>query len=185
MTDTLNKEHRSWVMSRIRSRDTKPELFVRSLLHRSGYRFSLKTKSLPGKPDFVLPRYKVAVFIHGCFWHRHSDPDCPIAKVPKSNVRFWKKKLTTNTQRDQISTEALHSQGWTVITAWECEVSQTPLLVLERLLRVLEDCGGKRTEQVPLAGIDSTRMKKVAEARHRYNLNKQAGTRRYEKAKNS
>ena len=107
-------------MSRIRSKDTKPELIVRSFLHRMGYRFRLHRKDLPGIPDIVLPRYKSVILVHGCFWHRH--PGCKYAYSPKSNVAKWNKKFEDNIQRDIQVKEELKVLGWTIITIWECEV---------------------------------------------------------------
>ncbi|MEC7641315.1 MAG: DNA mismatch endonuclease Vsr, partial [Nitrospinota bacterium] len=99
MVDTISKEKRSWNMSRIRSRDTSPELIVRSLLHRLGYRFRIHRKDLPGKPDIVLAKYKTVIFVHGCFWHQHKD--CKYAYLPKTRVNFWKEKLQGNSERDK------------------------------------------------------------------------------------
>ncbi|MDD5169002.1 MAG: DNA mismatch endonuclease Vsr, partial [Syntrophales bacterium] len=98
MTDRLTKEKRSWNMRRITARNTKPEMTVRSLLHELGYRFRVHRKDLPGKPDIVLPRYKTAIFVNGCFWHRHHG--CKNATMPKTNAEFWKKKLSENVERD-------------------------------------------------------------------------------------
>lgn len=123
MTDRISKEHRSWNMSRIRNRDTKPELIVRSLLHRMGYRFRLHRKDLPGKPDIVLPKYKTVVFVHGCFWHRHQG--CRFAYNPKSHADFWKLKFSTNVKRDKIARRSLRHLGWKVVVVWECEVANT------------------------------------------------------------
>lgn len=121
MADTISKEHRSWNMSRIKNRDTKPELVVRSLLHKLGYRFRLHRKDLPGKPDIVLPRYKTAIFVHGCFWHRH--PNCKYAYTPNSRVSFWMSKFSQNVQRDKYAQATLTALGWQVIVIWECEAS--------------------------------------------------------------
>lgn len=118
--DTLTPEMRSWNMSRIRGKDTKPELFVRSLLHSMGYRFRLKNAKIPGKPDIILPRYKTVVFVHGCFWHRHTD--CKYAYTPKSRIDFWQKKFEANIQRDQKISEQLKKLGWHQLVIWECEI---------------------------------------------------------------
>lgn len=119
MMDRISKEHRSWNMSRIRGRDTKPEKVVRSLLHRMGYRFRLHRKGLPGKPDIVLPKYRTVIFVHGCFWHRHSG--CRFAYTPKSRGEFWQQKFRANRRRDHRSTAALTRLGWRVLVIWECE----------------------------------------------------------------
>jgi DNA mismatch endonuclease (patch repair protein) len=118
--DTLTPEMRSWNMSRIRGKDTKPELFIRSLLHAMGYRFRLKNANIPGKPDIILPRYKAVVFVHGCFWHRHKD--CKYAYTPKSRIDFWQKKFEANVQRDQEISEQLKQLGWHQLIIWECEI---------------------------------------------------------------
>jgi DNA mismatch endonuclease, patch repair protein len=113
-------------MSRIRSRDTKPELAVRSLLHSMGYRFRLHRKDLPGSPDIVLPKYQTAIFVHGCFWHRHRG--CPLAYTPKTRTEFWLKKLNANVARDKKATRNLRKEGWRVLTVWECEIAATSRL---------------------------------------------------------
>ncbi len=120
--DTLTKSERSDRMRRVRSRDTKPELRVRRLLHAMGYRFRLQRRDLPGTPDIVLPRYRVAIFVHGCFWHRHPDPRCRLARLPKSRLDFWIPKLEANRTRDVRNAEALRDLGWQVLTLWECEL---------------------------------------------------------------
>ena len=132
--DTLSRERRSWNMSRIRSRDTKPERIVRSMLHRLGFRFRLHSKKLAGHPDLVLSKYRTAVFVHGCFWHRH--PSCKFAYSPKSNLRFWKKKFLENVQRDASTASTLRKMGWNVTVIWECEVKNLPKLA-KRLLSIL------------------------------------------------
>lgn len=106
-------------MSRIRSKDTKPELVVRSILHRLGFRFRLHTKDLPGKPDIVLPRHRKIILVQGCFWHGHS---CALASKPKSNQEYWREKIKSNRLRDRRVKRALIKQGWTVFELWECEV---------------------------------------------------------------
>ena len=118
MVDNLTPERRSWNMSRIRSKDTGPERIVRSLLHRMGYRFRIHRKDLPGSPDVVLPRFKVVVFVHGCFWHRHIG--CKYAYTPKSRITYWKTKFKENLDRDKKNKHALKKGGWKIITVWEC-----------------------------------------------------------------
>lgn len=124
--DRLSKEHRSWNMSRIRAQDTSPELLVRSLLHRSGFRFRLYRRDLPGSPDIVLPKHKVVVFVHGCFWHRH--PGCRLAAAPQSRQQFWRQKFRTNVRRDRRNVSQLITLGWHVITIWECETRDSRAL---------------------------------------------------------
>ena len=120
MVDIISKEKRSWNMSRIRGKDTKPELVIRSLLHKMGYRFRLHKKDLPGKPDITLPKYKTAIFVHGCFWHRHKG--CKYAYIPKSRVDFWQRKFNENIERDKIKQVGLKEAGWKVIEIWECQI---------------------------------------------------------------
>ncbi len=128
--DKLTKEHRSWNMGRIKSGNTKPEIAVRSILHHMGYRFRLHRKDLPGKPDIVLPKYKVVIFVHGCFWHRHEG--CKYAYTPKSRTEFWLKKFQSNIDRDRKVVNELVEMGWHVLIIWECE-AKTPECVSKRL----------------------------------------------------
>ncbi len=121
MTDHLTKKKRSWNMSRIRSKNTKPELIVRSLLHGMGYRFRLHRKDLPGKPDIVLPKYKTVIFVHGCFWHRHKG--CKKCTTPSSNKEYWKRKFERNVANDKIHKAQLRGKGWKVFVIWECETN--------------------------------------------------------------
>jgi len=106
-------------MSRIRSKDTKPEITVRKLLHSMGYRFRLHRKDLPGRPDIVLPKYKKVILVHGCFWHGHH---CKLASKPKSNAGYWSEKILKNRERDARNLEALRAAGWDVLELWECDV---------------------------------------------------------------
>ena len=126
--DRLTRERRSWNMSRIRSKDTAPELKVRSLLHRMGFRFRIHAKHLPGRPDIVLPRLRVVIFVHGCFWHRHEG--CRFAYTPKSRVGFWTSKFEENVVRDTARRVDLEIQGWRAITVWECETGDEAKLAL-------------------------------------------------------
>jgi DNA mismatch endonuclease (patch repair protein) len=122
--DTLSTTERSERMARIHGRDTKPELVVRRLLHGMGYRYRLHRCDLPGKPDIVFGKRKKAIFIHGCFWHRHDDPACRLARLPKSRLEFWEPKLSANAERDALKQEALKRLGWNVLVVWECELRQ-------------------------------------------------------------
>lgn len=121
--DRLTKARRSWNMSRIRGKNTSPELIVRRLLHRMGYRFRLHVKNLPGKPDIVLPKYKTVIFVHGCFWHRHKG--CKNCTTPTNRRQFWLKKLNGNAARDDVHRRALRKLGWNSITFWECQIEDT------------------------------------------------------------
>jgi DNA mismatch endonuclease (patch repair protein) len=114
---------RSYNMSKIRSKDTKPELLVRSFLHRQGIRFRLHSKKILGKPDLVLPKYKSVIFVNGCFWHGHEG--CKDFKIPKTNIEYWKKKIETNIERDKKSYAALVCQGWRIIVVWGCELESS------------------------------------------------------------
>jgi len=134
MPDVVDKETRSRMMSGIKGKNTKPEMVVRSFLHRQGFRFRLHSKTLPGKPDIVLPKFKTVVFVHGCFWHRHL---CQQFVWPKTRMAFWKEKLEGNVARDKRKRRTLRFLGWTVITLWECGISETSLKRLQRKLEAL------------------------------------------------
>ena len=134
--DTLTKEKRSWNMSRIKSKDTAPEMQVRSALHHAGYRFRLHVKDLPGKPDIVLPKYKTVIFVHGCFWHRHKG--CSNATMPSTNQEFWKEKFKRNVDRDKREQAELKKLGWNVIVVWECEVDKIANITSEIDLEKIE-----------------------------------------------
>jgi DNA mismatch endonuclease, patch repair protein len=131
MADLISAERRSWNMSRIKSRDTKPELLLRSMLHRMGFRFRLHVKNLPGCPDIALPKYRTAIFVHGCFWHRHSG--CRNATMPSTRPKFWAEKFEGNIKRDIRNREALETLGWKVLVAWECELKSDPESVVHKL----------------------------------------------------
>jgi len=123
--DVFTPEKRSEVMSRIRGRDTKPELALRSMLHRLGYRFTVngpKNKNLPGKPDLVLPKHRTIIFVHGCFWHGHEN--CPHFRLPKSRRSWWRNKIEGNKVRDLRNETALRDAGWHVLTIWECALKK-------------------------------------------------------------
>ena len=115
-------------MRRIRSKDTKPELIVRSLVHRLGYRYRLHRRDLPGKPDLVFgPRRKI-IFVHGCFWHQHQDPKCLDGRSPRSNTGYWSEKLARNVQRDRKRESELRELGWEILVIWECQTSDLDTL---------------------------------------------------------
>ena len=136
MTDHLSKNKRKWNMSRVRSRDTKPEFIVRSLLHRAGFRYSLRRADLIGKPDIILAKYKAVIFVHGCFWHRHAE--CSRASMPATNQDKWRAKFEKNIARDILVKESLEQAGWRVIVVWECDIKRDPNQVLEQLIRQLD-----------------------------------------------
>ena len=123
MSDKLTPEKRSWNMSRIKGKDTKIEVEVRKYLFSKGYRFRKNDKRYPGKPDIVLPKYHVAIFVHGCFWHRHEG--CKDATTPKTRTEFWLEKFDKNVKNDQIKQEKLRELGWKVIVIWECELKRS------------------------------------------------------------
>jgi DNA mismatch endonuclease, patch repair protein len=143
MVDVFSKRKRSQVMSRIRSRDTTPELTVRSTLHRLGYRFRVHAARLPGRPDVVLPRYKAVIFVHGCFWHRHRG--CQFAYTPKTRTKFWLDKLNGNVTRDAKIRYQLRRMGWQVITVWECDIRK-PRRLVQQLLNALPKVPSTRDE---------------------------------------
>ena len=120
MADKLNTQQRHHCMSRIRGKDTKPEILVRKGLHARGFRFRLQDRKLPGRPDIVLPKYGVAIMVNGCFWHGHKG--CRYATKPKSNAEFWETKIARNIHRDEVTAAHLEALGWTVIVVWECEL---------------------------------------------------------------
>ena len=122
MTDNHSPDVRSYNMSRIRSKDTKPEELVRKYLFSQGFRYRKNVKNLPGCPDIVLPKYKTVVFVHGCFWHKH---DCGRFRWPKSNQEYWDRKIRRNVERDEEETKRLKELGWKVIVVWECELKSS------------------------------------------------------------
>ena len=125
MVDIVDSATRSRMMAGIRGKNTKPEILVRSYSHRSGLRFRVHAKELTGKPDVILPKYKTAVFVHGCFWHSH--PQCKFAVLPASNVEFWAQKLNENRARDQRNKKSLKALGWRVLTILECQLDERHL----------------------------------------------------------
>lgn len=124
--DKLSKTKRSWNMGRIKSTNTSPEIIVRKLLHKMGFRFRLHRKDLPGKPDIVLSKYKTVIEVRGCYWHRHSG--CSDTTTPKSNTEFWVKKFHENVKRDKLNLEKITELGWDVIVVWQCETKNLDLL---------------------------------------------------------
>ncbi len=120
MADVHSKEVRSYNMSRIKGKDTKPEMLVRKFLHANGFRYKLHDKTLPGKPDIVLPKYKTVIFIHGCFWHGHKN--CKYNKIPIRNYKYWFPKISGNAQRDKKNLKVLRKMNWKVLLVWECNL---------------------------------------------------------------
>lgn len=141
MTDVMSAEKRSALMSRIKGKNTRPELLVRRGLWHAGLRYRLHDRHLPGRPDLVLPRWHAAILVHGCFWHQH--PGCPYAAVPATRAEFWQQKLSGNRERDQRKLDALLAMGWRVATVWECSLNRSP----EHAIKTLEGWvrGNERT----------------------------------------
>ncbi|WP_290564942.1 very short patch repair endonuclease [Akkermansia sp.] len=121
MADIFSSQKRSDIMSKISGKNTKPEILVRKFLFSQGFRYRINVKTLPGKPDIVLPKYKIAIFVHGCFWHGH---DCKKGRLPSSNIDFWKNKILNNKLRDNENQTQLTLLGWKVIVIWQCEISK-------------------------------------------------------------
>ncbi len=159
VTDTLTTKERSQLMAKIRGKNTGPELAVRSLLHRAGYRFRIHVRDLPGTPDIVLPRYRAVVFVHGCFWHRHRG--CKTAATPKSHRKFWAEKFARNVANDQKHRRRLRNLGWRVITVWECQLKRS-----ERVLAKIEKTLAPRSAISHSSAPAPFRL--VAEARPAY-----------------
>ncbi len=129
--DTISKDHRSWNMSRIRSKNTTPELRVRKILHKAGYRYSLYNKNLPSKPDLVLRKYRLVVFVNGCFWHCHKG--CKRSNIPKTNRKYWINKIARNIAKISQSRKALKKLGWSSVVIWECQTKDA-----NKILRLLK-----------------------------------------------
>lgn len=140
MADVHNKETRSYNMSQIKGKNTKPEMLVRKFLFAKGFRYRLHDKKLPGKPDIVLPKYKTVIFVNGCFWHGHKD--CKYFVIPKTKTDWWVNKINTNKANDEKAFAVLTEQGWNVIYIWECDLKQDNILnkleiIYEKLLSSL------------------------------------------------
>lgn len=132
-----SKEHRSWNMSRIKGKDTQIELKVRKALFARGFRYRKNDKRYPGTPDIVFPKYKTAVFINGCFWHRHND--CKYAYTPKSRTEFWQVKFQRNVENDEKNHKLLEEMGWKVIVIWECEIKQDFNATIDRIVNSIQE----------------------------------------------
>lgn len=138
MTDVFEPEARSYIMSKIKKTDTKPEIKVRKYLFKNGFRFRLYDKHIMGNPDIVLKKYKTVIFVNGCFWHAHKG--CKLNKPPKSNLNYWLPKIKKNIERDKNNQIALTAQGWKVLTVWECELESRSLdVTLENLVKKLRN----------------------------------------------
>ena len=155
----LSPTIRRRIMGSIRSTNTLPELAVRSALHRAGLRFRLHVANLPGSPDIVLPRHRLVVWVHGCFWHRHRD--CPISKQPKRNRDYWKRKFRRNVCRDRRNDTAVRGLGWQTLVVWECETQAADALRdrMARLARLLRSPRAKNFPHWPSTELDSRRKK--------------------------
>lgn len=160
MTDKMTPEQRHRCMASVHSKDTKPEMLVRRYLFGCGFRYRLHVRSLPGSPDIVLAKYKTAIFVNGCFWHGHEG--CPLYRIPKSNVAFWRKKIKRNQERDKKEYALLRVMGWRVLVIWECQlrsaVRKETLSGLSYVLSVImldkyriKGCGDNDHEDLDLA----------------------------------
>lgn len=165
MPDILNPAQRSYCMSRIRGKDTKPEILVRKGLHARGFRFRLQDRGLPGRPDIVLPKYGVAIMVNGCFWHGHKG--CRYATKPKTNIEFWETKIARNRHRDEVTTAHLEALGWTVMTIWECEL-RTSSQLDDRLNALAEDI--RYAGEVKMVKDKNKRQSRAAARREREEL---------------
>lgn len=148
MGDNHTPEERSYNMSRIRSKDTRPEKKVRQYLFAHGFRYRKNDKRLPGCPDIVLPKYKTVILIHGCFWHMH---DCGRFRWPTTNQDYWKHKIEKNVERDQLNKEQLQQAGWKVITIWECELNK--MNIEEKMTGVIDELRFKKATKKPLSTL--------------------------------
>lgn len=136
--DIVDRQKRSEMMSKVPRRDTSPEIKIRKILHKAGYRFRVQRKDLPGTPDIVLPKYKIVIFVHGCFWHQHDN--CRKSRRPTTRVEFWNEKLDKNIARDKNKSDQLKALGWKVITVWECEIKNKEIVSLaERLIQQIAE----------------------------------------------
>ena len=138
MADKHSKETRSYNMSMIKGKDTKPEMLVRRYLHANGFRYSLHSKNLPGKPDIVLAKYKTVIFVQGCFWHGHKN--CKYFVTPKTNTEFWVNKITGNISRDVLVMKSLKKEEWKVITIWQCKLKKDKIEKLEGRIKEVHYC---------------------------------------------
>ena len=156
MVDVLTPQQRRYNMQRVRGRNTKPEMLLRQGLHARGFRYRLHQKTLPGRPDLVLPKYRAVIFVHGCFWHGH---DCPLFKWPATRQEFWRKKIEGNRVRDARAIEALRAAGWRVLIIWECAIRGSrrhpPSTVMDWAEQFLIGCT-RDLAQISSRGADTT-----------------------------
>lgn len=147
-TDIMSPDDRSRLMARIRGRNTKPELILRKALFRLGLRYRLHPRGIPGRPDMLFPRWRAAVFVHGCFWHGH---DCRLFKWPKANAQFWETKIRGNVERDRRTLDALIAQNWRVLTVWECSIRGGDRETIDNVVRLVSDWlkSGRETTAIP------------------------------------
>ena len=144
MSDIFSSQKRSDIMSKISGKNTKPEILVRKFLFSKGFRYRINVKTLPGKPDIVLPKYKTVIFINGCFWHGHN---CKKGKLPSSNIDFWKEKISNNKSRDDKNSDLLVKLGWKVIIIWQCEISKIDNRI-KILNKLLEDIKQQKSRDI-------------------------------------
>jgi DNA mismatch endonuclease (patch repair protein) len=171
MADKLTPEERSWLMSRVRGKDTKPEWILRSALHRMGFRYGLHNGKLPGKPDLVLRKYNTVIFVHGCFWHRH--PGCPKSTTPKSNRAFWEEKFRRNVDRDARNRRLLKEAGWKVVVVWQCELYKRTVETIERVVgELLHDSDAPEAGSVYSPTPERLGLLRAAEGKVRYRLDR-------------
>lgn len=163
MADILTPIQRHSCMSRIRGKDTKPEIRIRKGLHMRGFRFRLQDRRLPGRPDITLPKYGVAIMVNGCFWHGHKG--CRYATKPRTNPEFWETKIERNRHRDEVTTAHLEALGWTVITVWECELRGKAAAEarIEALAEDIRKAGEMKLQQKRTRHISRTAAKKERE----------------------
>jgi DNA mismatch endonuclease (patch repair protein) len=161
MVDNLTKAERSALMARIRGRDTGPEWVVRRFLHKHGFRFRLHPRHLPGRPDIILPKLRTAIFVHGCFWHRHAG--CIKTTMPSTRRAFWEAKFRENVERDRRKVMELSAQGWRTMTVWECEVDEVRLNRLVSQLKKLRTIAPKKLQRF-LGGPSSKEVQPSAVA---------------------
>ncbi len=143
MTDIFDQEKRSSIMRSVKSTDTSPEMVVRKWLHARGYGYRIHRKDLPGKPDITMSRLKLAIFVHGCFWHNHTN--CRKATIPKTRTEFWTEKFKKNKERDKQKEDALEKAGWRILVLWQCEIEQGKFAdILQESLSELESSLGNK-----------------------------------------